>query len=149
MASLTFAAAPAKAEGALTSVAHFFNGQSKLDLDVYVEDGKRVGLVSVVQSGDDKWLSLAYDSDAADQVTNLWTQARAGLGGSGWREVGSYSEVGTKDVTHMMLSTGPTVRVILSSAEKGGRTFDVAPGDTAEMDRDLQRMRTFLAGGGL
>src|SRR5260370_35579951 len=59
-----------------------------------------------------EWLSLI----------DLWTKAVKAQSGS-WKVVGSMEETETSDVSHLTVSAGPGVKVVISSPKKGTVTF--------------------------
>lgn len=143
----TARAGPARAEGHLDIVATFTNGDTEIKVATYGAPNdqgaeERIGLVGIT-IGEQK-NSVAFSPNEWPALIRLWRRARDAQSDT-WRPVGDFTETGTSDVSHLAVSAGPGMRLVLESPAKGAMTADLARSDLVAFGAALDKVTAYLA----
>jgi hypothetical protein len=141
-ASLAMLVSPLVAKGTLDVVAKF-QAIYELKVATYLDGTGRVGLLGM--KGEAENISYAFNSAEWAKLTGLVAKAaRAQSTGGNWTVIGTMSETGTDDVSHLVVSAGPGIRFVLSSPKKAAHTCVLAAGDIPRFQQALAQVKGFL-----
>ncbi len=101
------------AAGKLVTIEKFTIAGAELDLDTYAQDNEMTGLLGIIMGKDRN--AFTFDRGEVGEFIALWKKTLAARGPGAWKEIGTLSEHGTKDVSRLTLSAGPGVRFVLAS----------------------------------
>jgi len=144
---LMLLAAPLRAaDPALIVVEKFGQRNSGLVVAHYtaanVERSKRkVGIVVITSPGEN-----AFAFNLAEWQT-LIAMCNQGIAtqSSGWTEVGSMTETGTTDVSHLTMSSGPGLRFVIASPRDGEVSYVLQKHDLPRLQSALRAVEVYLA----
>ena len=138
-----FAWSPGWAKGKLDISAKFTSGQVELHVATYTgDDGKKVGLLGIASP---QRVSFAFNLGEWAALINLATKAIKTQSASR-TVVGSMTEVGTTDTSHLTVSAGPGVRFVISDPKRGTNTYTLQKADAARFEKALGDVKAYLSG---
>jgi len=147
--ALAFVPGPAVAEGQLTCNDRFVTATSELDLCTFTNpraDGTEIRVLLLgIESSDHRRISITFDKTETSALLRLWRQALDKQSTS-WQPVGEYTETGTDDNSHLKVSAGPGVRLVIESPARGANTTELPPGNLAGFTAALEKAVNYVAG---
>lgn len=144
---LTLVASPLRAaDGQFIVVEKFGEGHSGLIVAHYtasnVERSKsKVGVITIASPGEN---AFAFNLAEWRQLIALCNKAIASES-TGWALVGSMSETGTTDVSHLTLSSGPGLRFVIASPKDGEVSYVLQKNDLSRLKSGLRAVEVYLA----
>ena len=144
---LMLLAAPLRAaEGGLKVIEKFGGRNSGLAVAHFaaenVERSKnKVGLIIIVSPGEN---SFAFDLAEWQALIALCNKAIA-TQSSDWTVIGSMTETGTTDVSHLTMSSGPGLRVVIASPSDGEVSYVLQKNDLPRLQSALRAVEVYLA----
>ena len=141
-AIVLFAAVAARAGGNLVTIEKFNIAGAELDLDTFEQNGQATGLLGIIMGKDRN--AFTFDKGEIVEFLELYRKTVAARGAGAWKEMGTLSEHGTKDVSRLTLSAGPGVRFVLASPAGPTQVFTLADSETARFERGLLKIKAFL-----
>ena len=134
------------AEGKLNFIEHFTQGQQELAVLTFYDPAQkkgddRAGLIGIATPERN---SFAFNGAEWDELIALCDKA-AKVQSDSWTEVGSLTEHRTSDVSHMTVSAGPGMKIVISSANSGTVSYTLEKKDVPRLQSGLQKVKTFLA----
>lgn len=138
--------APASAEGKAEQIGAFANADTEIDIYTYadVDDkGTEVRVAAIkVQNGQGNNVA-AFDADDWPDFVSLIHKAEASQS-SNWQPIGEFVETGTTDVSHVRVSAGPGIRLVVESPAGGAFTAELPASRFVEFEAALSRISDFL-----
>ena len=143
---LSFFTWPLQAGVQLDIVAKFQNADLELDvvtlIDAEVEASRsKVALLGIANPSRS---SFSFRLKEWLLLIELWTNAVKAQSES-WKVVGSMEETETSDVSHLTVSAGPGVKIVISSPRKGTVTYVLPKDDMAGFEKALYQVKDFLS----
>jgi len=147
--ALAFLPGPATAAGQLQCDAQFVTAAGELDLCTFTSpraDGTEIRILLLgIESTSRHRISITFDKTETAALVRLWRQARDKQAAS-WQRVGDFSETGTDDNSHLIVSAGPGVRFTISSPALGANTLDLSATELARFTTALEKAVGYVAG---
>jgi hypothetical protein len=135
-------AAPLLAEDKLDFVEKFRAGS--LELGVATCGPKdRVGLLGLRDGSQEN--SFAFSPEEWQTFIDLVAKAASQSAGSNWSVVGDMTETNTRDVSRLVISTGPGIRFAVNSPKGPSLTYVIGDSDISRLQQALSKVRTYLA----
>jgi len=132
---------PLHAAGKLDIVRKFTKGNTELKVATFTENAERVGLIGIASPARN---SFAFKSKEWGVLIGLCTKASKIKSGT-WTEVGSLSETGTTDVSHLTVSAGPGMNFVITSPKKGTVSYALQTQEYPALLAALQKVKAFLS----
>ena len=146
-ASFALLISPLLAAGKLDVVAKFQHTNLELDVATYTDpDSKpsKIGLLGLAAGSVRN--SFAFNAQEWPQLIAAVAKAAKGQSaGNDWAVVAELTEVGTSDVSHLVISAGPGIRFALNSSKGASLTYVIAKSDIPRLQQGLIRVRQYFA----
>ncbi len=132
---------PLYAAGKLDIVRKFTKGNTELKVATFTENAERVGLIGIASPARN---SFAFKLKEWQMLIGLCTKASK-IKSATWTEVGSMSETGTVDVSHLTVSAGPGMNFVITSPKKGTVSYAIQTPDYPVLLAALQKVKAYLS----
>ena len=146
-ASLALLISPLLAAGKLDVVAKFQHTNLELDVATFTEQEpktSKVGLLGLAAGTVRN--SFAFNAQEWPKlIAAVAKAAKTQSAGNNWTVVAELTEVGTSDVSHLVVSAGPGIRFALNSQKGASLTYVIAESDIPRLQQGLIRVRQYLA----
>ena len=134
------------ADGKLNIIVKFESDSRQLMVGTFTtSDGHdRIGLIAWHAGGGRNAFALRLNE--WDAIFDLWKKA-ARAQGPRWKPMGTISEVGTTDVSHIDMRGGPGVELAISSPKGPSIAYVLPPADFARFEQAMRDMKARLEDG--
>jgi hypothetical protein len=143
---LALATSPLWAEGKFAVIEKFANGNTELMVAHYTDPGApggkgKVGLLTIATPSRN---SFAFNQLEWDRLIELYNKA-AKVNSATWTVVGTMTETGTSDVSHLTVSAGPGINFVITSRKDGTVAHTLLKADFSRLQKALREVKDYLS----
>ena len=137
---------PLQAKGRQEIIANFQSGS--LEMVIYTQEeqdnvaGYKVAHMGIANGA--SYNIFAFNLEEWNQLAIFYREA-ASTQSRDWRIVGSMTERGTSDSSHLTISAGPGVRFVIGSVQLGSVAYDLSRSDMARFEQALYVVKASLS----
>jgi hypothetical protein len=144
--SLVLATSPLWAEGKLAVIEKFASANTELMVAHFNDPGApkgkgRVGLLAIATPSRN---AFAFNQPEWDKLIELYNKA-AKIDSPAWTVVGTMTETGTSDVSHLTVSAGPGMNFVITSRKDGTVAHTLPRADFSRLQKALREVKDFLS----
>jgi hypothetical protein len=144
--SLVLGTSPLRAEGKLTVIEKFANASTEFIVAHFNDPGapKGKGRVGVLAIATPSRNAFAFNQLEWEKLIELYNKA-AKIDSAAWTEVGTMTETGTSDVSHLTVSAGPGMSFVITSRKDGTVAHTLPRADFSRLQKALREVKNFLS----
>jgi hypothetical protein len=137
---------PVRAEGKLAVVEKFADSNTELMVAHYTDpaapaDKGKVGLLAIATPKRNSFAFNLAEWKSLIALTNRATKIQSAT----WTVVGTMTETGTSDVSHLTVSAGPAVNFVISSAKGDTVAYVLSEAEFSRFQKALRDVQDYLS----